>query len=228
MRAPIFIGGALSIPFRVMGFRRSRMNPNLCNLCETMFRRVKRTKQLALPLTVLCADVRGYTTMSETRTPAAVAGMLEVFYEQCGLAIWERDGIINKFIGDSVLALFNFPITRDDHLPAAVEAAMDLQRRCIEAKRRSAVGAAGDFGIGVGVHSGVTAVGEIGESCRDFTAIGPVVNLASRRQGAARPGEVLVTDTVYAAVADRFPNAEARTLELKGIEKPVQAYALQV
>src|SRR3954471_5969026 len=104
MRAPIFIGGALSIPFRVMGFRRSRMNPNLCNLCETMFRRIKRTKQITLPLTVLCADVRGYTEMSETRDHAAVAGVLEVFYEQCGLAIWERDGIINKFIGDSVLA----------------------------------------------------------------------------------------------------------------------------
>ena len=74
--------------------------------------------------------------------------------------------------------------------------------------------------------AGMTAVGDIGESCRDYTAIGPVVNLAARLQGAAQAGQVLVTDAVYASVADRFPRAEAQSLALKGIEKPVRAYAL--
>ena len=127
MHMPIFIGGPLSIPFRILGVRRSRMNPNLCTLCETMFRRIKRSKQITLPLTVLCADLRGYTAMAETADHAAVAYLLEVFYGHCGEAIWERDGLINKFIGDSVLALFNFPITHGDHARLAVEAALDLQ-----------------------------------------------------------------------------------------------------
>src|SRR5690349_16667714 len=108
MHMPIFIGGPLSIPVRILGVRRSRMNPNLCTLCETMFRLIKRSKQIMLPLPVLCADLRGYTAMAETADHAAVARLLEVFYGHCGAAIWERDGLINKFVGDSVLALFNF------------------------------------------------------------------------------------------------------------------------
>ena len=226
MRMPIFVGGPLSIPFRVLGLRRSRMNPNLCNLCETMFRRIKRSKQITLPLTVLCADLRGYTAMAETMDHTAVARLLEVFYGHCGAAIWERDGLINKFIGDSVLALFNFPITCADHSRLAVQAALDLQRRCTQAARNDPAGQANHLGVGIGIHCGITAVGDIGESCRDYTAIGPVVNLASRLQSAAEAGQVLVTDAVYASVADQFPQAQARDLELKGFEKPVRAYAL--
>jgi len=226
MRMPIFIGGPLAIPFRVLGLRRSRMNPNICNLCETMFRRIKRSKQITLPLTVLCADLRGYTAMAETADHAAVAHLLEVFYGHCGAAIWERDGLINKFIGDSVLAMFNFPITLGDHVRLAVEAALDLQRRCTQADRSDQAGEATRLGVGVGIHCGMTAVGDIGESCRDYTAIGPVVNLASRLQGAAQAGQVLVTDAVYASVTDQFPQAQALSLALKGFEKPVRAYLL--
>ena len=80
--------------------------------------------------------------------------------------------------------------------------------------------------MGRGIHCGDTAVGDIGESCRDFTAIGPVVNLASRLQGAAQAGQVLVTEPVYACVAEQFPKAQVLSLTLKGIENPVRAYSL--
>ena len=80
--------------------------------------------------------------------------------------------------------------------------------------------------MGVGIYCGITAVGDIGESCRDFTAIGPVVNIASRLQGAAQAGQVLVTEAAYTSIADQFPRAEALSLALKGIEKPVLAYSL--
>ena len=73
--------------------------------------------------------------MALTADHAAVTQVLEVFYGHCGAAIWERDGLINKFVGDSVLALFNFPITREDHVRLAVEAAVDLQSRCVQAGR---------------------------------------------------------------------------------------------
>ena len=227
MGVPMYIGGPLSVPFKMLGLRRSRMNPNVCNLCETTFRRVKRVKQITLPLSVLCADVRGYTTMTETRDHAEVTGVLEAFYEVSGKAIWERDGIINKFIGDSVLALFNFPVSREDHVLQSVEAALDLQRRCQQIADPNHGDETHHFGVGVGVHTGPTAVGEIGDSCRDYTAIGQVVNLAARLQGAAAEGEVLVTEAVYSVVADKYPDAPARSLTLKGLEKPVVAYSLQ-
>jgi cytochrome P450 len=171
------------------------MNPNLCNLCETMFKRIKKSSQIHVPLTILFADVRGYTSVSELLDTPEVIRLLSFFYEECGEAVWERDGIVNKLIGDAILAIFNFPIERHDHVKNAVLSAIALQERW--ATRRS-VGE-GDsqmpIGVGVGIHTGTVAVGDVGEACRDFTAVGSVVNLASRLQGAARPGEVLVTES---------------------------------
>ena len=105
---------------------------------------------------------------------------------RAGRRYWERDGIVDKLIGDAILAIFNFPIERHDHVKNAVLSAIALQERW--ATRRS-VGE-GDsqmpIGVGVGIHTGTVAVGDVGEACRDFTAVGSVVNLASRLQGAAR------------------------------------------
>ena len=83
------------------------------------------------------------------------------------------------------------------------------------------------IGVGVGIHTGTVAAGEVGEACRDFTAVGSVVNLASRLQGAAGPGEVLVTEPVYERVAKQFPNAPKRVCQLKGLEQLVDAWVLK-
>jgi|SoimicMinimDraft_10_1059738.scaffolds.fasta_scaffold21569_1 adenylate cyclase len=84
------------------------------------------------------------------------------------------------------------------------------------------------IGVGVGIHTGTVAIGEVGEACRHFTAVGSVVNLASRLQGVACPGDVLVTpEPVYERVAEQFPNAPKRVCELKGLEHPVNAWVLK-
>jgi adenylate cyclase len=221
MHMPIPIRGPLSLPFKLLGIKISRMNPNPCNICETMFTKVKRKKQLIIPATVFFADLRGYTNLSQGTDSAEVVGMLHEFYDECAAAVWERDGIINKFIGDAVLAIFNFPIMREDHARQAVLAATELQKKCSEKKKLNAVG------VGVGIHTGLASIGEVGTAYKDFTIIGPIVNLASRVQGAAKSGEILVTEEVYGQVADLFPAAESRTYQLKGIENPVKAYTLR-
>jgi class 3 adenylate cyclase len=230
MHMPIPIRGPLSIPFRMFGIRPSRMNPNLCTICETMFTKVKRRKQITIPATVFFADLRGYTSLSQEAASENVVGMLHEFYDECAAAVWERDGIVNKFIGDAVLAIFNFPIVREDHVRQAVIAATELQRRCSEQKQLRMINADGmecPVGVGVGIHTGMASIGEVGTAYKDFTIIGPVVNMASRIQGAARPGEILVTEDVYKQVDDLFPAAEGGTYQLKGIENPVKAYALR-
>jgi adenylate cyclase len=88
-------------------------------------------------------------------------------------------------------------------------------------------GKACPVGVGVGIHTGLASIGEVGTAYKDFTIIGPVVNLASRIQGAAKPGEILVTEEVYRQVEDLFPASEGRTYQLKGIETPVKAYTLR-
>jgi adenylate cyclase len=229
MHVPIVLRGPLSLPFRLVGLKPSRMNPNVCTMCELWFSRIKRARQMVVPATVFFADVRGYTEFSGRLDNVQIAQLLGGFYEDCAAAIWERDGIINKLIGDAVLAIFNWPILRADHVRQAVLAGVELQRICRE-KELSVAGAGGTklpIGIGVGIHTGDVSIGEVGEFCRDYTAVGPVVNLASRLQGAARPGEVLVTEEVYRQVEELFPSAETRVCHLKGIEKLLTAYVVQ-
>ncbi len=224
------IRGPLSIPFRLVGIKPSRMNPNICNMCESKFSRVRGARQIVVPVSILFADIRGYTTVSELSDFPQIAHLLSDFYENCASVIWERDGIINKLIGDAILAIFNFPITLSDHTKQAVLAGLDLQKKCLE--RRLLIEGAEQqqisMGVGVGIHTGNVSIGEIGEFCKDFTAIGEVVNVASRLQGAAKPEEVLVTEDVYRQIEDLFPRAESRAYQLKGIQKPVNAYALCV
>jgi len=80
------------------------------------------------------------------------------------------------------------------------------------------------LGVGIGLHTGKTSIGEVGTAYKDFTAIGPVVNLASRLQNAARAGEVLLSQATYEVVRADYPHAERRLLTLKGIDDPVEAY----
>jgi adenylate cyclase len=217
MKMPIPIRGPLSIPLRLIGIKRSQMNPNLCTICETNFTKVKKKKQVVIPATILFADVRGYTSLSEKSERTEVLNLLQNFYDECAGAIWERDGIINKFIGDAVLAIFNFPIMQEDHVRQAVLAGLEIQKRWKEAST----------GIGVGIHTGNASIGEVGTAYKDFTIIGPVVNLASRIQSAAGLGEVVVTEDVYREVKDLFPQATNRSYQLKGIEEPVNGYLLK-
>ena len=88
-------------------------------------------------------------------------------------------------------------------------------------------GKACPVGVGVGIHTGLASIGEVGTAYKDFTIIGPVVNMASRIQGAAKPGVILVTEEVYGQVEDLFPASASRTYQLKGIETPVKAYTLR-
>ena len=229
MRMPIPIRGPLSIPFKIFGIRVSRMNPNVCTICETMFTKVKRKKQIVIPATILFADLRGYTSLSERVGGARAGEMLNSFYDACSSAVWERDGIVNKFIGDAVLAIFNFPIMRDDHVRRAVLAGVEIQKLCLEDRRLRTSDAEGrdvPIGVGIGIHTGHATIGEVGTAYKDFTIIGPVVNMAARIQASAQRGDILVTEDVYGPVADLFPAAEARAFQLKGIDHPVNAYRL--
>ena len=174
------------------------------------------------------ADLRGYTSLSASAESSEVVEMLHDFYDECAAAIWERDGIVNKFIGDAVLAIFNFPIMREDHVRMAVDAAMEIRRKWSErVKQAGNAGNAGaSVGVGIGIHTGMSSIGEVGTAYKDFTIIGPVVNTASRIQGAAGAGEILVSREVYQVIGADFPNAESRVCQLKGIEEPVSVQVL--
>src|SRR6266853_6925010 len=129
MHVPVPLRGLLSVPFRAFGIRPSKMNPNTCTICELMFSKVMRARTVTIDATVMFADLRGYTSLSQSLSPDAISELLDVFYDQCADAIWEYDGLLNKTIGDAVMAVFNFPIRSEDHASHAVRAAREIQRR---------------------------------------------------------------------------------------------------
>jgi adenylate cyclase len=228
LKLPIPLRGVASMQFRAIGIRPSRMNPHTCTICETMFERVMKARQIEINATILFADLRGYTSLSQSQPSGAIATLLDAFYDACGEAIWEHDGIINKTMGDAVLAVFNFPMRREDHAAEAVAAARKLQE--LWSARREGLShvfgvEAATIGVGIGLDTGKVNFGEFGHTHQDLTAIGTVVNVASRAQGAAAPDQILVTAAVREKAAAALPESAAREYQLKGIERPAKLWA---
>jgi len=220
MHVPIALRGPLSLPFRIAGLRPSRMNPNTCTLCELMFERVMKATKITIDATILFADLRAYTRLSQEISPAEMGNLLDLFYDECAAAIWEHDGLLNKTIGDAVMAVFNFPIKQGDHARQALLAAREIQQRLAQRKKEAGL----EFGVGIGLQSGEVSFGEFGRSHRDLTAIGTVVNTAARVQAVAEPGEILVTEAMRERVGDALGESTAKPYELKGFDKPGMLY----
>jgi class 3 adenylate cyclase len=206
------------------------MNPNTCTICELMFTRVMRARKITIDATIMFADLRGYTSLSQSQSPDAVSSLLDAFYDECANAIWAYDGLLNKTIGDAVMAVFNFPMVRAEHPGNAVRAARDIQKSWRE-RREALVAAHGlnaselGIGIGIGIHSGELSFGEFGHTHRDLTAIGTVVNTASRAQSVAEADQILVTKAVFDRTQPDLKDSPSKPFQLKGFDAPIELYA---
>jgi len=226
LHMPIPLRGPLSAPFRLFGVKPSRMNPNTCTICEMAFSKIMKARAVTIDATVMFADLRGYTTLTQTIAQEGLTSLLDAFYDDCAAAIWRYDGLLNKTIGDAVFAIFNFPVKRDDHAARALQAARDIQRSFHD--RHDALVrtiGAGDveIGIGIGIDSGHTNFGEFGQTHRDLTAVGTVVNRAARAQAMAKSGEILVTSAVRDRTGDMV-TAVGSDHVLKGFDRPVTLF----
>jgi class 3 adenylate cyclase len=191
-------------------------HPDLCNVC--------RFGERLLEVTVLFADARGFTRFAEEHAPDEVADTLNVLFEGCTQIILEHDGIVDKLMGDAVMAFFGAPIIRSDHALQAVKTAAAIQKKARTVFPADWKGAC----MRIGINSGAAFVGRIGSSdMKDYTAVGDVVNVAQRLQTEAEPGEILVSGSVYHSLGSEFGPAERRILNVKGREERVAAYALQ-
>lgn len=185
LHLPIPLRRSFSVPFRLFGVKPSRMNPNTCTICEMAFSRMMKARAVSIDATVMFADLRGYTALTQRIDPAALTLLLDAFYDDCATAIWRYDGLLNKTIGDAVLAIFNFPVRQEDHALEAVLAAREIQQRFSDRREepmRSIGQIQEEVEIGVGIDSGMTNFGEFGH--------------AHRGQAVAKTGEILVTSAV--------------------------------
>jgi class 3 adenylate cyclase len=179
-------------------------------------------------LTLLFVDVRGFTRLSEGLKARDVVSLLNDVFQLVSDAILKRGGTLDKFIGDSVMAYFGAPIPSADHAVEAVSAAVDIVRT--NRARNRALGP-GEHAVelGVGIHTGVVVVGNIGSDRRtDFTAIGDAVNVAARLEKLAKPGEILVTEAVQRRVRGTHKLRFEGERQLSGRVEPVHVYAVDV
>ena len=206
-------GGVGGRVVRLAGFKPSRKNPSLCShCCETMTRNLGGAE---VDIAVLFADVRGSTSLGERTSPSEFAGLLNRFYKVATDTLVRHDAVIDKLIGDEVMAFFVRGISGPEYRQQAVEAGTELLR---------AVGYGTPEGpwlnMGVAVNAGVAYVGNVGGAVTDFTALGDTVNVAARMQGEAAAGELLIREGVGSQPAAGIPR---RTLSLRGHEEPIEA-----
>jgi adenylate cyclase len=176
-------------------------------------------------VTVLFADIGGFSALAEKLPPEVLVGTLNEYLGVAAEAVLAEGGMLDKFLGDAVMGLFNWPEKQEDHALRAVKAAL----RIIEGASRvnEKVGADVALQFKVGINAGEAVVGNVGIPQRsDYTAIGDAVNLAKRLQEQAQPGQILISRAVYESAKDLLDARPLPPVTVKGRRSPVQVYEL--
>jgi adenylate cyclase len=183
---------------------------------------VARTKTV----TILFADLVGFTTWSEKMAAEALAAQLNRFFTLCSDAIFSQDGTIDKFIGDAAMAFFGAPIDQPDHAARAVEAALRLRAGVEAWNRERAEGGEPPIEVRIALNTGEAIVGDLGSKTRvDYTVVGNAVNVAARMEEfVATAGDIVIGPATYDAVRDLYKVARLGHYSLKGLSASVPMY----
>ncbi|MBZ0299011.1 MAG: response regulator [Anaerolineae bacterium] len=174
-------------------------------------------------ISILFADIRGYTAWSENEPPEKVVEMLNDYLSLAAEIILAWNGTLDKFFGDGLMAIFNAPDEQEDHVHRAADAALALLRAAKDMHERGGY----NLSYSVGVNVGEAVVGYIGtERAMNYTAIGDTVNLAKRLQEYGSPGQVLVEEAVIKRLGNLAQHRPLGELKVKGRKQPAFAYEL--
>jgi len=176
-------------------------------------------------VTVLFADVVGFTSASEQLSPDGVARLLDGFFTEAVEAVFAHGGTLDKFIGDAVMAFFGAPVATHDHAEQALRAALDLRHRLARWNQRQVEAGGRPIEIRVALNSGPVVVGDVGSSRRvDYTVLGNTVNVAARLESVGAPGEIVVGPGTRQRLPADFPLEFIGDIDLKGIRHPVPVW----
>jgi adenylate cyclase len=172
-------------------------------------------------LTVLFADIRGFTSMAEKMTPEETVEILNDFFNAMSDRIFSHEGTLDKFLGDGLMCLFGAPLSKGTDAINAVRTAVEMQQTLQQINK--------DLGrplhMGIGINTGRAVVGYMGATRRmDYTAIGDVVNVASRLCAAAAPDQILVAATTQAEFGSELPTRKLDPVKVKGKSEPIQVF----
>lgn len=173
-------------------------------------------------ITLLFADVRGFTAMAEKMKPREAVEVLNEFFARMTNVIFEHDGTLDKYLGDGLMALFGAPFALQNDAEAAVRAAVNMQKSLAELNR---ISGKAPLNIGIGIHTGEAVVGFLGTERRmDYTAIGDTVNVASRLTSQAGSGQIVISAATHAQICGEIPCCQLSAMKLKGRDEPIEVH----
>jgi len=178
-----------------------------------------------LKATMLFTDIRGFTSMSENLEPEQVVSVINEYLTLQTDKVFKWEGLLDKFVGDCVMAVYGVPFPKDDDAYRAIRTAMDI-RDSVEKlnairKRRNQI----TVGIGIGVNTGEVVAGNMGSPQKmDYTVIGDNVNLASRLEANAPAGKIWVSESTYNETKDKIEYVELQPIMVKGKKEPVKVF----
>ncbi|MBI2332945.1 MAG: adenylate/guanylate cyclase domain-containing protein [Chloroflexi bacterium] len=209
--------------FRFMGSTPSSFSPKLCSSCEQSARKYEVGAEVEL--TMIFADVRDSTPLAETLGPSGFKEIIGRFYKETSKILVERNAMVNRLMGDQVIALFVPRFVGKNHAEVALEAAKELLRVTGHSQGKEPW-----IPVGVGVHSGIAYVGAVGaaEGVTEIAVLGSSANLCARLSSKAAAGEILISEAAVKSGNLDVEGLESRSLELKGVNKPVSVQVIKV
>jgi adenylate cyclase len=212
-----FEGIGAAIVKMLYGKQRSYLNPRFCNMCDEASRRFPGGAEVAMSM--LFADVRGSTALSEQMRPAEFGKLINRFYTSATKAINEEDGLVEKLAGDAVAAFWGAGFAGPDYVRRTVKVAQKMARVMVQQS----------IPVGIGIHAGVAYFGVMGtaDGLTNISAIGDEVNMAARLASKAAAGEIIASEAVLTAAGIDGSALEERSLELKGISGLVRVRVLR-
>jgi len=216
-RAPFHGFGGMAV--RVLyGRRPSNLNPHFCNVCEDFAKKFPGGAEVEMSM--LFADVRGSTTLSEQMTVTEFRELINRFFVESSKLIAREYGLLEKLAGDAVAAFWGAGFAGQDYVAKTIRAAQEIQKVMERQK----------IPVGIGVHSGVAYFGAMGsaEALVNISAIGDEVNTAARLASKAAAGEIIVSEKTLVKAGINGGGLESRSLELKGISQPVAVRVMRV
>ena len=175
-------------------------------------------------VTAVFADISGFTAMSETRDPEEVSAIVTTCHTMLGKIINEYEGVVDKIVGDGLMAIFGIPAHEDDP-ERAVLAAIEMQQGMVILSEELSRNMGVSLGLSIGINTGIVVIGDVGTSLRlDYTVMGDVVNIASRLQDTAETSEILVGQETYEKTTHCFDFKKLDPIRVKGKSQPLQVY----
>jgi len=180
-----------------------------------------------LTATILFSDIRSFTSISEKMDAKQLVSLLNEYFTEMVDVVIKEDGVVDKYIGDAIMAVFGAPVTKPDDPLHAVRAAIGMRKALVELNKKLTARGVPELKTGIGVHTGEVVAGNIGSEKRmEYTVIGDAVNLASRLETATKElgAPILISDDTYQLVKDKIEARAVKEITVKGREKPVMTY----